>query len=146
MINDDNQKLEAMHGLLHELIVSASTDAELLKSYQERLFQLKRLRYTQKTMSNNDVVEEYDFASNALISDLLALAESQREFAYNTTLQKLADDIRLADNRVMAYREQYDEVTSRYNTFVDRNKKFLKEIDSDSFLEKKPLFQMVAED
>jgi hypothetical protein len=146
MINDDNQKLEAMHNLLHELIVSASADPALLKSYQERLFQLKRLRYTQKTMANNDVVEEYDFASNTLVSELLALAESQRQFAYNTTLQKLADEIRLAETRVGEFREQYDLITTRYNAFVENNQKFLKEVDSDSFLEKKPLFQMVAED
>lgn len=145
MINDDNEKLEAMTNLLHELVVSGSTDPQLL-DFQERLEQLKRLRYTQKSMANNDVVEEYDFASNALISELLALAESQKQFAYNTTLQKLADDIRIADQRVMEYRAQYDQITSRYNSFLDENKKFLKEIDSDSFLEKKPLFQMVSEE
>ena len=146
MINDDNQKLDAMDNILHELIVSVATDPELLKTYQERLGQLRRLRYTQKTMANNDVVEEYDFASNALIAELIAQAESQKQFAYNPTLQKLADEIRVADQRVAGYREQYDEVASRYNIFLEANRKFLKEMDSDSFLDKKPLFQMVAEE
>jgi hypothetical protein len=146
MINDDNQKIDAMQNLLHELMVSGSVDPDLMQSYHERLDQLRRLRYTQKTMANNDVVEEYDFASNALISELLTLAESQKQFAYNTTLQKLADNIRISDQRIYQYREQYDLITARYNTFVEDNRKFLKEIDSDSFLEKKPLFQMVADD
>jgi hypothetical protein len=146
MINDDNEKIEAMQSLLHELIVSGSAERESLKSYHERLEQLRRLRYTQKTMANVHVVEEYDFASNALVSELITLAESQKEFAYNTTLQKLTDNIRTADQRIYAYREQYDLITFKYNSFVESNRKFLKEIDSDSFLEKKPMFQMVAED
>jgi hypothetical protein len=146
MITDDNQKIDAMLNLIHELTVSGPADPELMKSYRERIEQLRRLRYTQKTMANIHVIEEYDFASNALVSELIALTESQKQFAYNSTLQKLADIIRTADQRVYPYREQYDQVTMRYNEFVQRNKKFLTEIDTDSLLEKKPLFQMVAED
>ncbi len=146
MIMDDNQKIDAMLNLIHELTVSGSADPEQMKSYRERIEQLRRLRYTQKTMANMHVIEEYDFASNALVSELITLAEAQKQFAYNSTLQKLADVIRTADQRVYPYREQYDVITTRYNDFIQRNKKFLKEIDSDSFFEKKPLFQTVAED
>jgi hypothetical protein len=96
-------------------------------------------------MSNTEIVTEYDFASNSLITELISLAESQKEFAYNTTIQKLADSIRAADQRVNNYRAEYDLVTSRFNEFIERNKGMLKEIDEDSFLEKKPLFQMAAE-
>ena len=63
MINDDNQKLEAMSNLLHELIVSNPQKRDELKTFEERLVQLRNSRYTQKTMANMDVVEEYDFAS-----------------------------------------------------------------------------------
>jgi hypothetical protein len=146
MITDDNQKIDAMLNLIHELSVSGSADPEMMKSYRERIEQLRRLRYTQKTMANTHVIEEYDFASNALVSELITMAESQKQFAYNSTLQRLADIIRTADQRIYPYREQYDVITTRYNDFVQRNKKFLKEVDADSFLEKKPLFQIVAED
>jgi hypothetical protein len=81
-----------------------------------------------------------------MISELIELAESQKQFAYNSTLQKLVDSIRVADQRVARYREQYDLITDRYNNFLEDNKNTLKEIDTDSFLEKKPLFQMVAEE
>ena len=92
MVNDDNMKIKAMHNLLHELMVSGLGDKEDLVKMEQRLEQLMRLRYTQKTMSNADVVEEYDFASNSLISELISIAESRSEFTYNTTLQKLVDD------------------------------------------------------
>jgi hypothetical protein len=146
MINDDNQKLEAMHNLLHELLVAGATDRDLLKSFEGRLEQLRHSRYTQKTMANPDIVAEYDFASSTLVSELITLAEQQTQFSYNTTLQKLTDNIRTADQRVNNYRQEYDRIAQEYNRFLDQNKKMLTQIDRDTFLEKKPLFQMVAED
>jgi hypothetical protein len=144
MINDDNQKIEAMHNLLHELMVSRAADQELLKTFESRLMRLKNLRYTQKSMSNPDVVTEYDFASSALVTELIALAESQKQFAYNTTLQKLVESIRTSDERVTAYREEYDIVTARYNQFVNENRNFLEQTNADSF-HAKPLFQVVSD-
>src|SRR5690349_2081552 len=47
MINDDNQKIDAMGNLIHELKVSNATDQETIRSYEERLAQLKESRYTQ---------------------------------------------------------------------------------------------------
>ncbi|HEY0654275.1 MAG TPA: LemA family protein [Chryseosolibacter sp.] len=145
MINDDNQKLKAMHNLLHELMVSNPGRKEELMAYQERLEQLVHSRYTQKTMQNEHIIEEYDFASNSLVTELIALAESQPQFAYNTTLQKLVESIRTADQRIENYRAEYDQIASEYNDFLDKNQRFLHEMDEDT-LEKKPLFQMVAED
>jgi len=146
MINDDNQKIKAMHNLLHELMVSNPDKQEELTAFEDRLDQLVRLRYTQKTMANADVVEEYDFASNSLVTELLSLAESQTEFAYNTTLQKLADEIRSADQRINNYRADYDAITASYNRFVEKNKDSMKEIDHTLKAEKKPLFQMVSDE
>ncbi|MEX2232693.1 MAG: hypothetical protein WD824_11060 [Cyclobacteriaceae bacterium] len=145
MMHDDNRKIKAMQHLLHELNVSSPEKRDELKTYEERLSDLIALRYDQHSMSNTEIVTEYDFASNSLITELISLAESQKEFAYNTTIQKLADSIRAADQRVNNYRAEYDLVASRFNKFIDRNKGMLKEIDEDSFLEKKPLFHMAAE-
>jgi septal ring factor EnvC (AmiA/AmiB activator) len=145
MIHDDNRKIKSMQHLLHELIVSNPEKQEELKAFQERLDDLASMRYNQQSMSDTEIVSEYDFVSNSLVSELLSLAESQKEFAYNTTLQKLTDSIRAADQRVMNYREEYDVVASRFNAFIERNRNFLKEIDEDSFLEKRPLFEMAAE-
>lgn len=146
MIHDDNQKIKAMHNLLHELTVAASADPEQLEAYDERLEQLLRLRYTQKTMANADVVEEYDFASNSLVTELITAAESQPQFQYNSTLQKLADEIRMADQRVYIYRDDYDAIVAAYNKFLEENREDIREIDIQPTIEKKPLFQMVADE
>jgi hypothetical protein len=146
MINDDNQKIKAMSNLLHELVVSNPSQRDELKIFQDRLERLVHSRYTQKSMENVDVIEEYDFASNSLVTEMISLAESQTQFAYNTTMQKLVENIRTADQRMATYRQEYDAIAIQFNAFIENNKKWLTEIDPDSFMEKKPLFQMVAED
>jgi hypothetical protein len=144
MINDDNQKIRAMHNLLHELLVISTDERDQITKYEEQLEQLIRLRYTQKSMGNADVVEEYDFASTTLVRELISLAETTPEYPKNSTLQKLVDDIRLADERVINYREDYDMIVIDYNQFLDENKPYLEEANRNDTLEKKYLFQMVS--
>ena len=144
MIHDDNRKIKAMQHLLHELSVVGTANREELEHLEDRLDRLADMRYDQNSMSDPELIAEYDFASNALITELIALAESQKEFLYNPTLQKLVDSIRASDQRVISYREDYDVIASRFNRFIERNEKLLPQIDSEEF-RKKPLFQMAAE-
>lgn len=144
MIHDDNRKIKAMQHLLHELTVVSTANREELEHLEDRLDRLADMRYDQNSMSDPELVNEYDFASNALITELIALAESQKAFLYNPTLQKLVDSIRAADQRVISYREDYDVIVSRFNSFIERNENLLQQIDSEEF-RKKPLFQMAAE-
>ncbi|HEX6891582.1 MAG TPA: LemA family protein [Chryseolinea sp.] len=144
MINDDNQKIKSMHNLLHELLVISTDERDQITKFEEQLDQLTRLRYTQKSMGNADVVEEYDFASTALVRELISLAETTPEFANNPTLQKLVEDIRLADERVNNYRDDYDLIVLQYNEFLDENKSYLLEANRNDSLEKRYLFQMVS--
>lgn len=145
MIKDDNQKIKAMKGLLHEVQIGGQFIPGELQSYEQRVDQLCRIRYTPKTMWNADVVEEYDFASASLVTELIALAESYTAFSYNTTLQKLVEEIRAADLRVENYRAEYDAIAIRYNQFIEENQELLKEIADKETLDKKPLFQLVSE-
>lgn len=145
MIKDDNQKIKAMKGLLHEIQIGGQFVPGELHAYEQRVEQLNRIRYTPKTMWNTDVVEEYDFASESLVSELIALAESYTAFSYNTTLQKLVEEIRAADMRVENYRADYDAIAIQYNQFLEENKEILKEIAANGKLDKKPLFQVASE-
>jgi hypothetical protein len=145
MIQDDNYKIKTMNALLHELKVCGQFEQEQLNSLQHRLDRLFRIRYTPKTMNNTDIVEEYDFASGSLITELLTLAESHKGFSYNKALQHMVEEILAADLRVENYRMDYDEVAQRYNRFLEKNKAQLTEIADNKTLSKKPLFQMVSE-
>ena len=144
MINDDNQKIKTMRNLLHELRVTHPEDSEKYNSLTERIDQLARLRYTQKSMANADVIVEYDEASVALIRELIAEAESKSQYAYNSTLQILVEQIQMSEERVQGFRQEYDSIVYTYNQFLDTNQKELSETE-DVSLDKKPLFQMVSE-
>lgn len=145
MINDDNRKIRAMRNLLHELEVSNPENEGEFEGYDDRLEDLLERRYNQQSIAAAELVSEYDFASNSLITELISLAESQTEYAYNSTLQKLVESIQSADQRVMNYRAEYDDIALRFNGFIERNRHLLEDVHADSVLEKKPLFQMTSE-
>jgi hypothetical protein len=144
MVNDENEKVRSMHELLHTLLSLQHYDKDQLISLEKRLEQLERIRFTQKTMSNPHVVEEYDFASNSLISELIAMTETDSQFSTSNELQTLVDRIRIADQRVTTYRSDYDLATVEFNRFLERNIDYLKEIDQNSTPQKRPLFQMAS--
>lgn len=145
MIHDDNRKIKAMHHLLEELKRSNPENLPELESLEARLEQLLSLRYDQTSITNPELVSEYDFASNSLVTEIIALAEAERGFATDQLLQELVESIRAADQRVMNYRREYDRTASRFNAFIDQNKEVLQELDSQTFLQKKPLFEMASE-
>ncbi|HNC14257.1 MAG TPA: hypothetical protein PLF59_20920, partial [Cyclobacteriaceae bacterium] len=99
-----------------------------------------KIRYTPKTMSNADVVEEYDFASNSLVTELVSMAESLSSFSYNTTIQKLVEQIRSSDLRVENYRADYDSIASAYNRFIEKHATSIKEVTENDTVVKKALF------
>ena len=52
------------------------------------------------------------------------------------------EEIRLADQRVSLYREDYDAIVERYNNFLEKNRTYLNEVAQNDSLELRPLFQM----
>jgi hypothetical protein len=144
MLKDENLKIRSMHALLHHLLSTPGFDQSQLISLEQRLEQLDRIRFTQKSMCDPHVVEEYDFASNSLISEILTLAESDPGFANDSQLQDLTDEIKSADQRVNIYREEYDSATRQFNTFLEEYKDYLKDIDETATAQKRPLFEMAG--
>jgi hypothetical protein len=78
--------------------------------------------------------------------DLISEAESKSQFAYNSTLQILVEQIHGANERINVYRQEYDSIVHTYNQYVETNFNYLNESgEAASSLDKKPLFQMVSE-
>ena len=144
MIHDDNRKITAMRHLLEELERLHPEKRDDLAGYFERVDDLRSMRYDQQSISDSELITEYDFASNSLVSDLVALAETQPEFSRNPEIQLLVDSIRAADQRVNNYRAEYDAIAGRFNRFLESNQDEL-EVLHDSSVDKKPLFQVAAE-
>jgi hypothetical protein len=145
MLSDDNDKIKAMKGLVHEMKIGTQYTPEKLAALEERIDRLVKIRYTPKTINNTDVVDEYDFASNSLVTELISMAESLSSFSYNTTIQKLVEQIRSADLRVENYRADYDSVALAYNRFVQQHAPAIKEATGSDTIMKKALFAPEAE-
>ena len=145
MLNDDKSKFRAMHSLLHELLVSNQFDQEELISLEHRLDELTSTTLDPEVIDETLYIEEYDFATEHIIKELVSLAASDPSFSHRNDFRKLVEEINLIDQRVNQNRSSYDAIVNKYNTFLERNKNLVKEIDQDISITKKPLFSMTAE-
>lgn len=121
MIHDDNQKIKSMRYVLHILGESNEFNNEDLLVLEERLDQLVQNRYTPESL-NDASIEEYDFASRALVTEITTLAQQSSSFSENEKLQRKVDEILAAEERVEKYRNDYDRIVEQYNQFLEINK------------------------
>jgi hypothetical protein len=145
MVWDEQEKTKAMHSLLHLMHEQEGFDDQQLMTLEQRLGQLDRIRFTQKSLANSYVIEEYDFASNSLVSEILSLAEADSEFIENNDVQRLVDKVKIADQRVNDYRAAYDKVAISYNEFLEKYDNYLRDLDKDYAGEKRALFHMASD-
>lgn len=140
LVKDEEEKINNVNQLLEYLQQSAA-DRSLVAALDQRLDQLRKIRITQKNLSNPYVVEEYDFASASIIEEVMALCDTRTEMATNKTLQQLVSDIRMAESRVEEYRTHYDSLAELFNQFLDANQRIIQETDQKTNLKKRPLFK-----
>jgi uncharacterized membrane protein len=141
LIKDEQERLEAMEATLDHLLPISTSETVQLVGLHHRLDQLKQIKITQKTLANPYVIEEYDFACTSLVSELLSIMESNPKIVSDRKLSELLDKIKFTDQHIAIYRLGYDSVAHEFNSFVEKNKNSLKDIDHNS-LEKRPVFNV----
>jgi hypothetical protein len=141
LIKDEQEKMNSVDAAIDHLRKLTLPNPSQLTSLGTRLEQLKQIHLTQKTLSNQYVVEEYDFATNSLISEILSITESNPALLQNKDLINLVDKIKVADQRTSIYRLGYDSIVFQFNAFLEKNKSLLQDIDNSS-LEKRPMFSV----
>lgn len=146
LISDENEKFHAMHELIHELLLSSQADKEKLIALENRMNLLSEMKLTAGSIDNPSLVEEYDFTTSAILTELITLGESNEQFAENKTLRRLVDKIKLTDQLMEGNRTNYDVIVNEYNEFISRNRSVLHEIHVDSEISVKPLFQETSLD
>lgn len=143
LAKEEHEKLDALEKALHGLIKLSATEPTQIGSLHNRLDQLKQIHITQKTLSNPYVVEEYDFASSSLISEVLSLMETNPKITGDQDLVQLIDKIKLTDQQIGEYRLSYDSIATAFNSFIENNRPFLKDADQNN-LEKRPIFNVAV--
>lgn len=141
MINDDNSKIATMNNLINKVRLSGNYDQHLLDSIEMRLDKMKFVRYDQKTIANARVISDYDYVTSSLTEFLSGIVKSQSS---DQELQTMIAQIRSANKRVPAHRDNYDFFVIKYNKFLEVNEEYLKEIDARLSAEQRPCFYMVS--
>jgi hypothetical protein len=139
---DESQKIEIMNQLISKLEGSKGYDKTEIVLLRTRLEQLQRIQFTPRTLANSDVVDEYNFASNNLIAELIALSESNAALLNHPDWQQLIDEIQTIDMRGVLEREMYDSLAWQLNSFIEENLALMPEIAPQSGLEKTHYFNM----
>lgn len=144
VLKDENEKVETMHAALNHLMVSGLDGYNQLESLKKRLEQLQHIRISQKTLLNPHVIED-DFECRLLVAEIVSTAETSASFLTDPRSKKLVDQIKFSDQRLADYRQVYDNLAMEYNEFIEKNKSLLKDIDKNSSLQKRPLFNQTAD-
>ena len=144
LAKDEDQKLNAVENTINRLVKLSPSNIAQLEVLKTRLNQLKEIHITPKTLSNQDVVEEYDFASNSLISEVLSIADASPALLADTQLSSAIEKIKVTDQRTLNFRLAYDSIANEFNAFLEKNKGILKDIDNSTSLEKRPVFNTIS--
>jgi len=129
LLKNENEKLKSIDQMLDILQQSAAIDQSSIQQLRGRLEQLRQTKLNEATLSQPTLLEEYDFASNALITELMALVEQSPELQSNERLTELADFVAASDQQVLALRRHYDSIVGEFNQFLDEYQADLSEID-----------------
>jgi hypothetical protein len=125
---------EALGLMIEELANAAVIDDQQASAYNTRLEQIERTRFTQKSMTDPHVIEEYDKAFDELVRNITALSLATGH------LQATVDELESLNLYNTRQRHYYDSIASQFNIFIEANWADLKELGTSVQLEQKPLF------
>jgi hypothetical protein len=117
MTESDDQKIGITRLLLRELQGRPGIDAAQLQNLEQANNRLKTTRYTQQSMANSELINQYDSAQIALLKDLYPVAAPNGN-APTENARNFVEGIQQLDAGVVAFRVQYDRAAKQYNDYL----------------------------
>ncbi len=142
MIADDDDKHVLMKRLLLEVSYTNNYDKEQFGELNDKIDQLKLLRYDQNSMNSSALIDAYDSATFDLSDQIIVFARSHPRYDDFPMMAELADDINGKNNYILMHRIHYDSQVKELNSFKKKNRKKLLKADSDIETESMPLFEL----
>src|SRR5690606_1182865 len=144
LIKDDTRKFRSIHELLHRMMTMGYHDQEALIALEHRLNGVSNLTLTQESIDDPTLVEEYDFVTSSLVTELTSLAQSHESFANHPHLRQKVPKIILTDQQVESNPRRYDANAHEYNRFLKKHRDAVMNLDLGIPLTEKPLFEIAS--
>nr|PZN54022.1 MAG: hypothetical protein DIU61_08360 [Bacteroidota bacterium] len=144
MVKDDTRKFRSIHDLLHRMMTMGYHDQEALIALEHRLSGVSNFALTQESIDDPTLVEEYDFATASLVTELTSLAQSHESFADDPYLREKVQEIILIDQQVESNRRRYDAIAQEYNRFLKKHRDAVMDLELGIPLTEKPLFEIAS--
>jgi hypothetical protein len=133
IVVNEMDKSKTLQELIEDLDHAHLLTDELRESFEVRMDQLEKIRFTQETIEDQQIVQDYDVALQSIIDDISKIAKSPGSPDANAMFKYLQQNS-------FVNRLSYDSLARSFNEFVQKNKTALKDIETEKELDEKPLF------
>jgi hypothetical protein len=143
MAKNEEDMFFNINRLLQEIEYIPGHDKVVVDSLRKANERAKTIRYTQETMKNSALIDQYDELSTALVDNVLRFAQSVKGLEKHQVAVELMDEIPQQFQKIYLNRVHYDFHIKDYNQLLNKNKKKLEKRDP-AFKEAqpKPMFQL----
>lgn len=142
MIADDDDKHVLMKRLLLEVSYTNNYDKARFEELTALVDQLQPMRYSQSTMSDSDLIDQYDSATWDLTDQIIQFAREHPRYADYPLMEELIDDINAKNNYVLMHRIHYDTWVKELNAFKENNAEKLMHEDPSIEPNSMPIFEL----
>lgn len=125
IVGNEIDKTRTLQEIITDLDNASLLSEEARESFQIRVDQLEKIRFTQESISDPQNVEDYDLAFQSLVADLTKVTKENASSMFGN-LQK----------NTLLRRLSYDSLARTFNMFLEENRSVLKDLE----LDEKPLF------
>jgi hypothetical protein len=132
VVGNEIEKSRQLQEIINDLDNASLLTDELRESFQVRMEQLDKIRFTQESIEDPQAVEDYDLAFQSIVDDISRLTKDDAKGMFNY-LQKSS----------VARRLSYDSLARSFNEFLQQNRSTLKDLNANNELTAKPLFVKV---
>ncbi len=125
MTNSDDSKIANLEMMMQEFKLINGIDSSRIPEFEAKLNDLKNMRYTQESMNESVSIDKYDESTDQLWSSVKNFVQANGEIEKYQVMNQLVEEIGMADDSVIIYRQGYDKVLDKYNAFVAKHEKHL---------------------
>jgi hypothetical protein len=127
IVGNEMDKTRTLQELIEDLDHANLLSDEVRESFQVRIEQLDKIRFTQENIEDEQVVEDYDLAVQSIIDDIARISNTDTRAAF-----------KYFQENSITNRMSYDSLARTFNEFLKENRNALKEVGNE--LEAKPVF------